>query len=60
MKMSVHFTDGSSINLGEVPNEIKMDQQLMYEYIMISLNEKNVDLRSVLIDNIDISYVHSN
>lgn len=60
MKMCVHFTDGSSLDLGEVPDEIKMDKQLIYENIMKGLNEKNVDLHSVLIDSVNINYVHSN
>jgi len=58
MIVSVHFSEGFSIDLGEVPLEITKDKRLIYEHIIISLREKNIDLQKVLIDSVDIIYTN--
>jgi len=54
MKVSVHFTEGFSIDLGEVPREITKDKRLIYEHIIMKLKEKNIDLQNVLINSVHI------
>jgi len=54
MIVSVHFSEGFSIDLGEVPREISKDKRLIYEHIIMRLREKNIDLQRVLIDSISI------
>lgn len=62
MKARVHLYDGSSrlVDLGEVPEYIKYDNQAMFDYMLNVFTEQGIDVYDiVVVETMEInSYVH--